>query len=463
MIFSTNPRQLAFLTLQDIYRRELFADVSLDRNLSQTNLSNVDRRLATELVYGCVRRRRSLDALINQLAQKTAAQQSPDLRIILHLGLYQLGYLTQIPAAAAVNSTVELAKENKLAGLSGFVNGILRQYLRKFPQTEADSQKSHPFFPAFQWPEDLVEKLGILHSFPNWIIQLWLDQLGLVETEKLCQWFNQSPTIDLRINPLKTTLEEVEAAFQSGEILTQRIPNFPYTLRLIGRVGAIQKLPGYTQGWWTVQDSSAQLVSYLLDPKPGELIIDACAAPGGKTTHIAELMQDQGIILAFDKAESRLRKLKQNLERLQLQSIQIETADILNVHSEHPTADRVLLDAPCSGLGTLHRRADARWRHTPKNILDLAELQTKLLDKVASWVKPGGYLVYATCTLHTAENETVIQSFLHQNPQWDIEIPSLETSDLITSEGWIKVWPHRQNMDGFFMVKLKKRCLNSQT
>lgn len=157
-------------------------------------------------------------------------------------------------------------------------------------------------------------------------------------------------------------------------------------------------------------------MSLLLDPQPGELIIDACAAPGGKTAHIAELTQDQAIIFAFDKAQSRLKKLRQNLERLQLTSVQIETADILTIQAEKPTADKVLLDAPCSGLGTLHRRADGRWRQTPENILELAQLQLKLLEKVATWVKPGGSMVYATCTVHPTENEGVIQAFCSKIP-----------------------------------------------
>ncbi|NJO70844.1 MAG: 16S rRNA (cytosine(967)-C(5))-methyltransferase RsmB [Oscillatoriales cyanobacterium RM1_1_9] len=310
-------------------------------------------------------------------------------------------------------------------------------------------------FPGFRWPENSTNKLGILYSFPDWIIEFWLDQLGLEETESLCQWFNRSPAIDLRINPLKTTLETVETAFQGAGITTQRIPHLASSLRLSGSLGEIQKLPGYPQGWWTIQDSSAQWVSLLLDPQPGELIIDACAAPGGKTAHIAELTQDQAIIFAFDKAQSRLKKLRQNLERLQLTSVQIETADILTIQAEKPTADKVLLDAPCSGLGTLHRRADGRWRQTPENILELAQLQLKLLEKVATWVKPGGSMVYATCTVHPTENEGVIQAFLQQNSQWQIQIPDPGKFIGITAEGWIKIWPHRHNMDGFFMVKLQ--------
>ncbi|MBD2063532.1 methyltransferase domain-containing protein [Trichocoleus sp. FACHB-6] len=221
----------------------------------------------------------------------------------------------------------------------------------------------------------------------------------------------------------------------------------------------IEKLPGFSEGWWTVQDSSAQLVSYLLDPQPGEVVIDACAAPGGKTTHIAELMGDNGAVWACDKTASRLRKLKENAERLGLQSIQIQLGDSRSLTQFINTGDRVLLDAPCSGLGTLHRHADARWRQTPDTVRELSQLQGELLDQVATWVKPGGILVYATCTLHPLENEGVIHSFLERHQEWQISPPNPNSpfSAFSTPAGWIKVWPHRHQMDGFFMVRLQQK------
>ncbi|WP_445637902.1 16S rRNA (cytosine(967)-C(5))-methyltransferase [Nostoc sp. DSM 114161] len=472
----TNARQLAFIALRDVHKGA-YVDVALDRVLQKVNLADSDRRLVTELVYGSVRRQRTLDTLIDQLAQKKSHQQPKDLRTILHLGLYQLRYQERIPASAAVNTTVQLAKENGFSGLTGFVNGLLRQYLRKAEgqgSRGAEEQRSRgaegkdslllpqspaPHFDPLQLPENPVQRLGILHSFPDWIIQVWLEQLGLVETEQLCEWMNQSPTIDLRINPLRTSIEEVETALQSAGVLVRRVRHLPQALRLIGNAGPIQKLPGFQEGWWTVQDSSAQLVSHLLDPQPGEVVIDVCAAPGGKTTHIAELMQDKGKIWACDRTSSRLRKLQENSQRLNLKSIQICTGDSRNFTQFHNTADRVLLDAPCSGLGTMHRHADARWRQTPESVRELSMLQKELVSHTSTFVKPGGVLVYATCTLHPAENEQAIAAFLAESPNWQIESPkSLNFLDFghITPEGWFKLWPHREDMDGFFMVRLRK-------
>ncbi|MFB2880278.1 16S rRNA (cytosine(967)-C(5))-methyltransferase [Floridanema aerugineum] len=453
---SQNSRQLAFLTLRDIHKGA-YADVALDRFLRASNLNDVNRRFATELVYGSVRRQRTLDAIIDQLGKKKAHQQPTDIRTILHLGLYQLRYLTNIPVSAAINTTVELAKANKFAGLSGVVNALLRQYDRI----------STPNQDPLILPENLVERLGILYSFPDWIIQLWLEQWGETETEQLCEWMNQTPAIDLRINPLKTTIEEVETTLKSADILVSKIPHLPQALRLIGSSGAIQNIPGFKEGWWTVQDASAQMVTHLLDPQPGEVIIDACAAPGGKTTHIVELMKDEGRVWSCDRTPSRLKKLQQNAQRLNLKSIEICTGDSRNFPQFTNVADRVLLDVPCSGLGTLHRHADARWRQTPENVKELAILQRELLDSGSKYVKPGGILVYSTCTLHPLENEQVIKNFLTTHPNWQIELPATNSPiySFVTPSGWIKVLPHREQMDGFFMVRLRSTtsCLSADS
>jgi 16S rRNA (cytosine967-C5)-methyltransferase len=495
-----NPRQLAFIALRDV-QKGAYADVALDRVLRKANLSDADRRLVTELVYGSIRRQRTLDALINQLAKKKSQEQPPHLRSILHLGLYQLRYQERIPASAAVNTTVQLAKDNGFAGLAGFVNGLLRQYIR-LQESEAEGREhfalctlqgvqrdqgwgtrvgglgsnyspsagenfsasprlfvpSSPQNDPLLFPENPIQCLGILHSFPDWIVQVWLEQFGFTQTEQLCEWMNQSPMIDLRINPLRTSIEEVEVALDSAGIRVTRLPHLPQALRLLSSTGAIQNLPGFNEGWWTVQDSSAQLVSYLLDPQPGEVVIDACAAPGGKTTHIAELMSDKGRIWAGDRTASRLNKLRENAARLSLNSIQILTGDARNFTQFYNTADRVLLDAPCSGLGTLHRHADARWRQTPEKVEELSLLQAELLKHTASFVKNNGVLVYATCTLHPKENEDVVTAFLAENSDWQIEPPSPSSpaAAFNTQQGWIKVLPHHQQMDGFFMVRLRK-------
>ncbi len=441
-----SARQSAFIALKAVHKGA-FADVALDRVLANHTLSNADRRLLTELVYGCVRRLRSLDTLIDQLGRKPALSQPPDVRTTLHLGLYQLRYLEQIPPSAAVNTTVDLLKQNKMGGLSGFVNGLLRQYLR-LRETQD----------PLRLPSDPVDRLGVLHSYPSWIVQTWVDSLGLEGAEQLCITLNQSPSIDLRINPLKTDRDTVQAAFADHGVTTTPLPPLPQALRIVGNPGPIHQLPGYTEGWWTIQEASAQLVGHLVNPTPGSTVIDLCAAPGGKTTHLVELMQGQGVVWACDRTASRLKRLQQNLQRLQISTVNLREGDGRNPSSELPLADYMLIDAPCSGLGTLNRHADARWRQTPESVTELAELQTQLLSAATQQVKPGGVIVYATCTLHPAENEDVINHFLGQHPQWQLESVALNPilAPLQTESGWIKIWPHQHAMDGFFMARLKQ-------
>ncbi|MGK7879401.1 MAG: transcription antitermination factor NusB, partial [Crocosphaera sp.] len=240
---NTNARQLALEVLQQIDRKNSYTDIALNRALNKSNLNPSDRSLCTELVYGIIRHQRTLDSLIDQLGKKKAQQQPPNLRRILHIGLYQLRYLDHIPPSAAVNTSVNLAKENKLQRLSGVVNGILRQYIRSI-ETNHDPLIS---------PNDPLKKIAIQYSFPDWIIETLLQEWGEETTEKLCHWFNQTPSIDIRINPLKTSLETLKTQLKEAGINVTPLPPFPCALRLKGKIGTIPTLPGFSQGHWTVQ------------------------------------------------------------------------------------------------------------------------------------------------------------------------------------------------------------------
>ena len=442
----TTARQWALSALLQV-QGGAYADVALHRTLAQAKLSPQDVALATELVYGTVRRQRTLDGLISQWGTRPAEKQPPVLRLVLQLGLYQLRYLTAIPASAAVNTSVELAKANGLGQLSKVVNGLLRQYER-LTATGTD---------PLGLPDDPTAALGVRHSSPNWIIDLWRQQIGAPETDQLCQWFNRVPSLDLRVNRQRAMVDQVEQALGAAGLATERLPGLPWALRLGPAPGAIADLPGYDQGWWAVQDASAQWVGQMLNPQPGETVIDLCAAPGGKATHLAEMVGDQGLVWACDRTASRLKKVTLNAARLHLHHLRTHLGDSTDLLSLHGQGDRVLVDAPCSGLGTLHRHADARWRQTPASIQALIPQQQALLAEGARCTKPGGTLVYATCTLHPAENEAVIQAFLQSHPRWRISLPEIDLPPGLapSPEGWLNFWPHRQGMDGFFMVSLR--------
>ncbi|MEL7333895.1 MAG: transcription antitermination factor NusB, partial [Cyanobacteria bacterium J06560_2] len=275
-----SARQIAFEALRSI-ARGAFADVVIDRKLNGSTLSAQDKGLVTELVYGTVRRQRTLDALIDQFGKRKASQQQADLLQILRLGFYQLRYLTHVPNHAVVDTTVRLAKDQRLGKLSGVVNGMLRAYIRQSAPTSEELTASDPL----QLPEDTTAKLGILHSYPDWIVRVWQSMLPKEEVVALCEHFNQAPSLDLRIDLQRHSVEAAQQIFGDAGIEVVPIEGVPSALRLTTHKGAVTQLPGYTEGWWTVQDSSAQLVSYLLDPQPGEMVIDACGAPGGKSLH----------------------------------------------------------------------------------------------------------------------------------------------------------------------------------
>jgi len=446
---SKNSRQIALEALRLIQRRNAYADVALDITLSRARQNNIilpesDRRLITELVYGCTRRQKTLQAVLQNFSQKPTTKLPPDLLIILQIGVYQLCFLDRIKPSAIVHTTVELAKENNLTGLSGFTNGIMRSILRAKEQEDILAKISDP---------------ASFYSYPEWLIEFWQQEFGQEAIAKIGNWFNQTPHLDLRVNLLHTTRDQVLAAFTEAEIPAEPIPHLPDGIRVGQGAGDVSQLPKFKEGWWSVQDASAQLVTYLLDPQPNEITIDACAAPGGKTTHISDRLKNTGKVYALDRLANRLKKVDQNTARLgitNVETLEIDAREFASI--PEGKCDRILLDVPCSGLGTLHRHADARWRQTPDEPYKLAKTQSEILERATQWVKPEGIIVYSTCTIHPAENEEVITKFLANHPDWQIVPPNADNpaSHFASDRGWVKVLPHEHDMDGFFMVKLQR-------
>jgi 16S rRNA (cytosine967-C5)-methyltransferase len=427
------PRQVAWQVLQAV-AAGAYADGALERELQRQPLTGQDRALATELAYGAIRQRRLLDAWLDQLGKVPAERQPPKLRWLLHLGLYQLLASDRVPASAAVSTSVELAKRGGLARLAPVVNGLLRSFLR---QQEAGGGLVLSADPALA--------LAQRQSLPDWLAQALLTWLQAPQAEAFAVACNQPPNLDLRCNPLRGSRDQLLADLRAAGVAAEPLAGLPQGLVLLGRSGDLRQLPGYTEGRWCVQDRSAQRIAPLLDPQPGERILDACAAPGGKSTHLAELMGDRGEVVALDRSAARLQRVGRNLERLGLTCIQTRVGDGTHLAGrpeptpsqagDEPGAsppgpgagdddwwqggfDRILVDAPCSGLGTLARHADARWRVGPAAIDDLVLLQRQLLEGLAPLLRPGGRLVYATCTVHPRENGELIAAFLAAHPHW---------------------------------------------
>jgi 16S rRNA (cytosine967-C5)-methyltransferase len=348
----------------------------------------------------------------------------------LHLGLYQVLRMQRIPAAAAVDTTVELAKRHRLSKLSPVVNGVLRSALR--------AKEAGETLPV---PDPPAERLAFGHSLPIWFAESLLSWSGSDQAERVAVACNQVPPLDLRVNRLCSTPEVVAAELAEAGVPTQPIDGCPDGLQVLAPAGDLRRWPGFEQGHWSVQDRSAQGVAPLLAPQPGDRILDACAAPGGKATHLAELMGDGGEIWAVDRSAGRLKRVAANAARLGCGSIHALAADATNLLAQQPEwrgfFQRILLDAPCSGLGTLSRHPDARWRVTPATVEELLPLQAQLLAAMLPLLAPGGRLVYATCTIHPAENLAQVNKLLQEHADFQLESEQQR-------------WPDPEGGDGFY-------------
>ena len=447
---ATDARRLAFTVLTRV-EEGAFADLSLDIELERhPGLERRERALATELVYGSLRQRARLDFALGRFCRQPLARVEGRVLTLLRLGAYQLLLLDRIPAPAAVHATVELAKGSGLGRAAGFINGILRALLRGRE--------------AIPWPDPEAAPLPYLEqmlSLPPWLARRWLRELGASEAMALGAALLQPAPFTLRVNTLKTDRTAFMAALREAGHEGRPTTFAPEGVQLIARgEGA---LPGADAGWFQVQDEASMLIAHLLAPRPGERLLDACAAPGGKTTHLAALAGNEAQILALDLHEKRTRLVAQGAERLGCTGIRVAPCDLSRPPANLAPAsfDRVLVDAPCSGLGVLRRNPELRWRRTPEDISRLARLQLTILENVAPLVRPGGCLLYSLCTRTPEETEGVVARLLAAHPEFCRE--DLRTAapaawaSLFDENGALATAPHRHGgMDGFYAVRLRR-------
>ena len=386
----------------------MYSDLALEKVLANYKFTTLDIAFITELSFGCIRYRKFLDHWIDHTSKLNHKKQPPKLRWLLHIGLYQILKMDKIPDSACISTTVEIAKNSELNKLSGVVNGVLRNATRKLKINNL------PEFPMNQ-----AERISVKESLPIWLVNEMIAWFGITETKKISIAYNKKPKIYLRVNTLKTTMKECLEIFKKNNIDVGLINKLDNGLVLKSKPRAIRKLPGYFEGKWLIQDRSSQWVAPLLSPIRGDKILDACAAPGTKTTHLAQLIKDEGEILAIDRSDIRLKLLKENLERLNIKSVKslkIDAAKLIEIKPEYINYfDKILIDAPCSGLGTLARNPDARWKITKKSIDQLIIIQEKLLENIVPLLNKNGLLVYSTCTICPNENNLLIEKFLKNN------------------------------------------------
>ena len=442
-------RELAVEILLKVEKKNAYADILLDHSLKKASLSSRDRALLTQLVYGALRWRGRIDWYLSQFLHRSLSGTNAYIRNLLRLTLYQLLFLDKVPDYAAVNEGVELAKRHGGARAGGLVNGVVRRILREKDKLPDPDPK-----------DDAILYLSVRWSHPDWLVKQWLGYFGREETESLLKANNQESPLTLRANRLKGDRESLREKLRVRGFNAAPTPWSPQGIQLKS-AGAADQLPGFQAGLFQVQGEASQLIGYLVDPQPGERVLDACAAPGGKTTHLAELMGDNGELIVTDISVKGLEKLKHNVQRLGLTSVRPFAVDVSRglTGALALPYDRILVDAPCSGLGTLRSHPEAKWQKDERDIRRLSKLQKKIVRRLSSYLKPGGILVYATCTLTREENEGVVEDFLDHERGFVLDnardtLPR-EAKPMISGKHFLAL-PHKHNTDGFFAARMRK-------
>lgn len=445
-----NAREIVVQILTDIESDGAYSNVALKKTLDEyVGLIDKDKNLITEITNGTMKYKRKIDYIINQFAKTKVKRMEPVIRHILRMSTYQIMFLDKVPDSAACNEAVEIVKKRNIHDLAPFVNGVLRSIVRNKDKIVYPDKNTKP-----------QEYLAVVYSFPDWMIQLWLKEYSFEFVEALCESLNRTPDVSIRTNErlitrdqLRKELEKAGISVEEGKLATE-------ALRVRG-ITSIAKLESFQKGYFTVQDESSMLASYVLDPQKGEAILDVCAAPGGKSTHMAELMAGEGTITSADIYDHKLDKVKESAKRMGHAMIQTKSQDATVFNKDYVEVfDRVLIDAPCSGLGLLHKKSDIRWNKEQKDISDLVQIQRQILTTSSRYVKPGGVMVYSTCTITAAENRRMVNWIL-KNLDVDLEpidayIPEqLHNKD--SAKGFIQIFPTDARTDGFFISRFRKR------
>jgi 16S rRNA (cytosine967-C5)-methyltransferase len=437
---SFSARSLAWEALNRVERRDAWAEAWLESRLPEANLSPADTRLAWELTLGTIKFKSYLDYALAPYLRKP--QTLPDVaRTLLRLGAYQQLCLSKIPPHAAVHATVELAKQRLTLPHVRVVNAVLR----------ALSRQGAPALPDPQ--ADPAAHAEVRYSLPLFLVKRWLERWGPVLAEEMFRAANQPPPLAARVRLGLVTRAQALAALRAAGVEAE--PGLLPESLLLSREGKPGDCPGLAEGWLYFQDQASQLVGRLTNPQPGQTCLDLCSAPGGKATHLAELLADTGQVLAYDRNAQRLKRVEENARRLKLDNLRVLDELPLDLQ-----ADRVLVDAPCSGLGTLRRHAEARWRVEEQDLARLGREQAALLAQAAERVKPGGHLLYATCTTEPEENELVVQLFLETHPAFQL-LPGpgsggFPDAGFWGADGFFRTFPGHPDLDGLFAARLQR-------
>lgn len=447
---AASAREVALDILVRVEQEGAYSNLLLNSSLQKSALSREDTGLATELVYGTISRMITLDYVLGDFVSKGIAKLQPWVRNLLRLSLYQIMYLDRVPSHAAVNEAVNIAKKRGHQGISGMVNGVLRSVLRAGD------------LPVLKKNISTAERISILHSHPLWMVERWIAEYGMETAEAMCAANNEPPAVSVRVNTTMISRDSLLAQMQESGLNAAASKVSPYGIVVKGG-GNLALSSWYKDGYLSVQDESSMLVAEAVAPDPGMRVLDCCAAPGGKSAHMGELMKDEGDIYANDLHAHKAKLISDQAARLGLDCITTGSGDALELAAalQPESFDRILLDAPCSGLGVIRRKPDLKWRKQPEDVASVAGLQGELLQSVSGLLKPGGVLVYSTCTTEQAENSHIVAGFLERNPNFasvSFDSPVWERlgdTALAAGEG-IQLLPQHFGSDGFYIARLRR-------
>lgn len=430
-----NSRKVVLKLLVKLEKNLSYSNILLDDGLEKSDLDFQEKKFAAALFYGVLERKITLDAVIKKYSKRPTDKLNIEILNILRMGIYQLCYMDSVPDSAAVDESVKLAKCNKNPAVSGFVNGLLRTFIRENKNLPIGKNK--------------IENLSIMYSCPQWLVKKWMDEydekmaLSMLKTS-----LGQAPTT-VRVNNLKSSNEGLAEAFKSLGIGSKVNIHAPNALNVFSS-GAIETLQAYKDGHFHVQDISSQLCCAAVAPKEGDIVLDICSAPGGKTFTLAEMMNNKGKVYAFDLHENRVKLIRQGADRLGLTSVYAQTNNGKLYNDSMLLADRVLCDVPCSGLGVIRRKPEIKYKN-PEDFSKLPDIQYDILETSSRYVKAGGILVYSTCTLSRAENDDVVDKFIKNHKEFE---PCELDGDIFGKNCFrMSITPDMFDSDGFFMAK----------
>ncbi|MGM0879430.1 MAG: 16S rRNA (cytosine(967)-C(5))-methyltransferase RsmB [Bacillota bacterium] len=452
-----SPRELAMDTLVKVAQTGAYSNLQLNRTLQDAQLQRADAGLVTELVYGTIQRQATLDYWLSRFVSKGLHKLEPWVHQLLRMSAYQLLYLDRIPAHAAVNEAVTIAKKRGHSGISGMVNGVLRSIDRSRAELQASEITN----------ADPIVQIALRHSYPEWLVSRWVDVYGAETAEAICAAGNEQPNASIRANTLRGSREALIELLNSTGYEAEPSDVAPAGIT-VSRGGNLADTDGFREGLWTVQDESSMLVAEVVAPKAGMQVLDCCAAPGGKSTHLAELMGGKGKVWANDLHPHKRDLIVTQTERLKLRNVEAITEDALKLSErfKSQSMDAVLLDAPCSGFGVIRRKPEIKWTKTVGDVSEIAGLQHRLLNAVCDLVRPGGTLVYSTCTIEQDENEQQVARFLQEHPEFELDanwpqaiLDQLKKVGAIGEHfnGQAQLLPQHFDSDGFFIARMVKR------